>query len=176
MWSSTGVRHERQEVSSTDSPGVESSIPVRGKFFAEFFSALIQFWQIWQNDLFTEKLVFVVEHDLNILKMHLYNYRIRLSVFVISARRCFWDGHYQSEKKAHDPLYSFLYLMMNCKHIRKNSMTCFQSSTIKLIKYCVRGIMGCVLTLCWFQWQNFNNIYNSIYWSHGKSILEFWII
>ena len=70
-------------------------------------------------------------------------------------RRCFWDGHYQSEKKADDPLWSFLYLMMNCKHIRQNSITGFQSGTIKLIKYCVRGTMGCVLTLCWFQWQNF---------------------
>ena len=35
MGSSTGVRHERQEVSS--SPRVEGSSPVGGKFFAEFF-------------------------------------------------------------------------------------------------------------------------------------------
>ena len=47
MGSSTGVRHDRQEVSSTS--------PVRGNFFAEFFS-LIQFWHPCQNDLFTEKL------------------------------------------------------------------------------------------------------------------------
>ena len=37
MVSSTGVRHERQEVSSTDSYRVEGSSPVRGRFFAEFF-------------------------------------------------------------------------------------------------------------------------------------------
>ena len=37
MGSSTGVRHERQEVSSTVSPRVEGSNPVGGKFFAEFF-------------------------------------------------------------------------------------------------------------------------------------------
>ena len=37
MGSSTGVGHERQEVSSTDSPRVEGSTPVRGRFFfAEF--------------------------------------------------------------------------------------------------------------------------------------------
>ena len=33
MGSSTGVRHQRQEVSSTVSPRVESSSPVRGSFF-----------------------------------------------------------------------------------------------------------------------------------------------
>ena len=32
MGSSTGVRHERQKVSSRDSPRVEGSIPVRGSF------------------------------------------------------------------------------------------------------------------------------------------------
>ena len=42
MGSSTGVRHERQEVSSTVSPRVEGSTPVRGNFFADFFS-LIQY-------------------------------------------------------------------------------------------------------------------------------------
>ena len=31
MGSNTGVRHERQEVSSTDSPRVEGSSPVRGR-------------------------------------------------------------------------------------------------------------------------------------------------
>ena len=37
MGSSTGIRHERQEVSSRDSPRVEGSSPVRGSFFlAEF--------------------------------------------------------------------------------------------------------------------------------------------
>ena len=41
-------------MSSTDSPMVKGSIPVRGNFFAVFF-ALIQFWQMWQNDLFREK-------------------------------------------------------------------------------------------------------------------------
>ena len=30
------VRHERQEVSSTVSPRVKGSSPVRGKFFADF--------------------------------------------------------------------------------------------------------------------------------------------
>ena len=55
MGSSTGVRHERQEVSSTVSPMVEDSTPARSNFFADFFS-LIQFWQISQNDLFTENL------------------------------------------------------------------------------------------------------------------------
>ena len=35
MGSNTGVRHERQEVSSTDSPRVEGL--VRGNFFAVFF-------------------------------------------------------------------------------------------------------------------------------------------
>ena len=44
MGSSTVVRHERQEVSSIVSPRDEGSSPVRGKFFAQFFS-LIQFWQ-----------------------------------------------------------------------------------------------------------------------------------
>ena len=53
MGSSTVVRHEIR--SEQHSPRVESSSPVRGKFFAEFFS-LIQFWQIWPNDLFTGKL------------------------------------------------------------------------------------------------------------------------
>ena len=33
MGPSTGVRHERQEVSSTVSPRVEGSTPVRGSFF-----------------------------------------------------------------------------------------------------------------------------------------------
>ena len=37
MGSSTGVRHERQEVSSTVSPRVNGSTPVRGKFFADIF-------------------------------------------------------------------------------------------------------------------------------------------
>ena len=55
MGSSTVVRHERQEMSSTASPRVKGSTPVRGNFLAEFFS-LKQFWQIWQNDQFTEKL------------------------------------------------------------------------------------------------------------------------
>ena len=32
------------------------STPVTGKFFAEFFSALIQFWHQCQNDLFKKKL------------------------------------------------------------------------------------------------------------------------
>ena len=41
MGSSTVVRHERQEVRSTDSPRVEGSTHVGGKF-----SALIQLWQI----------------------------------------------------------------------------------------------------------------------------------
>ena len=36
MGSSTGVRHERQEVSSTDSPKVEGSILLEVVFFAEF--------------------------------------------------------------------------------------------------------------------------------------------
>ena len=39
MGSSTVVRHERQKVSSTDSPRVEGSSPVRGSFFAEFISS-----------------------------------------------------------------------------------------------------------------------------------------
>ena len=37
MGSSTVVRHESQEVSSTVSPRVEGSSPIGGKFFAEFF-------------------------------------------------------------------------------------------------------------------------------------------
>ena len=45
MGSSTVVRHERQEVSSTVSPRVEGSTPVKGNFFADFF-ILTQFWQI----------------------------------------------------------------------------------------------------------------------------------
>ena len=45
-----------RELSSTDSPRVEGSTPVRDKFFAELFSALIQFWHRCQNDLFKEKL------------------------------------------------------------------------------------------------------------------------
>ena len=51
MGSSTGVRHEGQEVSSADSPRVEGSIPVRGSFCLLNLFALIQFWQICQNDL-----------------------------------------------------------------------------------------------------------------------------
>ena len=40
MGSSTGVRHERQEVNSTDSPRVEGSSPIRVVFFfAEFICA-----------------------------------------------------------------------------------------------------------------------------------------
>ena len=57
MESSAGVRHERQEVSSTDSPRVEGSIPARGSFlFLLNLFALIQFWQICQNDLLYGKL------------------------------------------------------------------------------------------------------------------------
>ena len=41
MGSRTVVRHERQEVSSTDSPGVDGSNPVRGSFFAEFICSNI---------------------------------------------------------------------------------------------------------------------------------------
>ena len=37
MGYSTGVRHGRQEVSSTVSSRVKGSSPARGKFFAEFF-------------------------------------------------------------------------------------------------------------------------------------------
>ena len=37
MGSSTDVRHERQEMSSTVSPRVEGLTPVRGNFFADFF-------------------------------------------------------------------------------------------------------------------------------------------
>ena len=66
MGSSTGVRYERQEVSSTVSPRVEGSSPVRGKFFAEFFS-LIQFWQIWQNDLFQENLEWIAQIHLQLV-------------------------------------------------------------------------------------------------------------
>ena len=52
MGSSTGVRkYERQEVSSTDSPGVEGSSRVRGSFFLLKLFALIQFWHGCQNDL-----------------------------------------------------------------------------------------------------------------------------
>ena len=49
------MRDKRQEVSSTVSPKVEGSSPVRGMFLLNFFS-LIKFWRIWQNDLFTKKL------------------------------------------------------------------------------------------------------------------------
>ena len=48
MGSSTGVRHERQEVSS---PRVEGSSPVRGSFFLLNLFALIQFWHRCQIDL-----------------------------------------------------------------------------------------------------------------------------
>ena len=44
------------KVSTTDSPRVWSSSPVRGSFFLYFFSTVIHFLQIWQNDLITEKL------------------------------------------------------------------------------------------------------------------------
>ena len=37
MGSSTVVRHKGQQVSSTVSPRVEGSNPVRGNFFADFF-------------------------------------------------------------------------------------------------------------------------------------------
>ena len=46
------VRHETR---SSDSPRVKASSPERCEVFCDFFS-LIQFQQIWQNDLFTEKL------------------------------------------------------------------------------------------------------------------------
>ena len=49
------MRLKAQEVSTTDSPRVKSSIPVRGNFLLYFF-ALIEIWQIWQNDLFTDQL------------------------------------------------------------------------------------------------------------------------
>ena len=62
MGSSTGVRHETR--SEQHSPRVGGSTPVRGKFFAEFFSALIQFWHRCQNDLFTEKLVCLTNSQL----------------------------------------------------------------------------------------------------------------
>ena len=46
MGSGTGVRQERQEVSSTDSPRVKGSIPVRGSFlFAEI---------IWSNTILAD--------------------------------------------------------------------------------------------------------------------------
>ena len=66
MGSSTGVRHERQEVSSTVSPTVEGSTPVGGNFFAKYFS-LMQFWQIWQNDLFAEKLEYKHVYFINVV-------------------------------------------------------------------------------------------------------------
>ena len=47
-------------MSSTVSPRVEGSNPVRGKFFAEFFFSLIQFWHRCQNDLFKGKLDYLV--------------------------------------------------------------------------------------------------------------------
>ena len=37
MGSSTVVRHERQEVSSTVTPRVKGSSPIRYKFFAQLF-------------------------------------------------------------------------------------------------------------------------------------------
>ena len=55
MGSSTVVRHERQEVSSTVSPRVEGSSPVRGNFLAEFFFSNTILAGL-KNDLFTEKL------------------------------------------------------------------------------------------------------------------------
>ena len=45
MGSSTGVRHERQEVSST--PRVEGSSPVRGSFF--FFEKLLNLFGLIQG-------------------------------------------------------------------------------------------------------------------------------
>ena len=54
MGSSTVVKHERQEVISTVCPRVESSSPIRGKFFADFFSALIQFLNV--SEIETQKL------------------------------------------------------------------------------------------------------------------------
>ena len=54
MGSSTGVRHEGQEVSSTVL-GSRVQLLLEVSFLLIFFS-LIQFWQIWQNDLFTENL------------------------------------------------------------------------------------------------------------------------
>ena len=53
MVSSTVGKAWEQELITTDSPRGEGSSYVRG---IDVFSALIQFWQIWQNDLFTEKL------------------------------------------------------------------------------------------------------------------------
>ena len=56
MGSITEIRYEGQEESSTDSPRVKGSSPVRGKFFLLNLFALIQFWQICQNDLLWGKL------------------------------------------------------------------------------------------------------------------------
>ena len=42
-------------MSTTDSPRFESSSPARGMIFSFFFSTVIHFWQIWQNDLIMEK-------------------------------------------------------------------------------------------------------------------------
>ena len=44
------------KVSTTDNFRVWSSSPARGMFFSLFFSTVIQFWQICQNRLITEKL------------------------------------------------------------------------------------------------------------------------
>ena len=60
MGSSPGVRHERQETRSEQhlhlSLGSRGQLLLEVSFFAEFFSALTQFWHRCQNDLFTEKL------------------------------------------------------------------------------------------------------------------------
>ena len=45
MGSSTVGKAREQEVSTIDSLRVKGSSPLKGKFFAEFFS-LIQFWKI----------------------------------------------------------------------------------------------------------------------------------
>ena len=65
-------------------PEVGTWTPDRGKFLLHFF-ALIQFWQIWQNDLFTEKLE-KVDHDVCIHLRYIHDFQNAISPSIVARR------------------------------------------------------------------------------------------
>ena len=69
---------------------VKGSSSVRGKFFAQIFS-VIQFWQIWQNDLFKEKLEYghcIVSKRVTKLKRTSVQYKI---FWIIKKKKVLWS-------------------------------------------------------------------------------------
>ena len=110
MGSSTGVRHERQEVSSTVSPRVESSNPV--SFLLNFFS-LIQFWHRCQNDLFKGKLDYL-HITCIVIENSNTKYKIRFFVFVTAI----WTHKYIDVL---DFIYSTKIMSSNRNHAKSGS-------------------------------------------------------